>query len=305
MILDRQLKRLTYLIFAVATLTLYNASGAQAQKTFETGRADKAEGLYETAREVTTQILYRRPGQQDIAVGSGVWISRKDGYAATCLHVIKAIPDGSEIVVGIGLGYLYWPSLSITGGRGGIPAKLVAKDDGTDVAILQTEPNAFSVPISGLAPANVNVDVSVKISPADEADDVPKIGDALTISGYPLDGESFILQNGNFAGFREMTFASPDTPGLKRAHFLVSMVANPGNSGGPVLNSQGKLVGLAEGNLLALITDQSGKAIMVNRLKYDATGHVIKDGTGQPVHDEPVSGELLQGPISPLIALLK
>ena len=98
--------------------------------------------------------------------------------------------------------------------------------------------------------------------------------------GHP----SLITQTGNFAGTTALLdLPSPQsTPPSKKIRLLLSLVSNPGNSGGPILNDKGKLIGLLEGNLNAPMRDTSGAQIMYTRPKVGAP----PDATGQPQFEE-------------------
>lgn len=68
---------------------------------------------------------------------------------------------------------------------------------------------------------------------------------------------------------------------LKGLRILVSVVSNPGNSGGPVLNDRGELIGLLEGNLLSPAKDpQTQGPVLYFRPKMNADGTPLKDANG-------------------------
>jgi hypothetical protein len=105
------------------------------------------------------------------------------------------------------------------------------------------------------------------------------------LAGYPLDQTTLILQTGISTGegyFPERT-GDPEIPSHGR-RLMLSLVSNPGNSGGPVFNRDGKIVGLLKGNLLSPMRDKDDKQQLVClRVKLDSLGNPVKDISGQPV----------------------
>jgi S1-C subfamily serine protease len=59
------------------------------------------------------------------------------------------------------------------------------------------------------------------------------------------------------------------------------LVSNPGNSGGPVLDTDGRVIGLLEGNLPSPIRDEQSHQVYSPRVRLDASGQPIRDATGQ------------------------
>jgi S1-C subfamily serine protease len=105
------------------------------------------------------------------------------------------------------------------------------------------------------------------------------------LSGYPLAGFDLVSQTGNVAGtgvvltnFLTGGVGSP----TKSIRILVSVVSNAGNSGGPVLDDNGELIGILEGNWMAPMRDEAGRQVIYFRPTRDAAGNVIKDANGNP-----------------------
>lgn len=246
------------------------------QKTFGSGEAEKATGVDEIAREATVHVLSRMSGGP-LSLGSGVWVGRQ-GYVATCLHLLQNVPPDS-ILIGVGNAQFYTPSITVSSAQYLYPAKILATDPGADVAILQTtQVNPLEHQPAPMVYVEGKGGEPTRLSVVEEADDIPKVGDQMTLTGYPLQGDYLILQFGNFAGVGRPVNA----PGIKGARFLLSLTSNPGNSGGPVLNAQGKLVGLLEGNLTSPVKDEAQRPVRYVRPKRDSAGNLVLDQNGQP-----------------------
>lgn len=101
-----------------------------------------------------------------------------------------------------------------------MPISIIAKSDVIDIAMIESE--GFETG-EGL--------------PAGTSDGL-KIGDRVLLAGFPnyRRGDSGIVVPGSVTGFRTVS-------GIQR--ILVSMSIVAGNSGGPVLNSQGEVIGVA------------------------------------------------------------
>jgi S1-C subfamily serine protease len=164
--------------------------------------------------------------------GSG-FLVRDNTTIATNHHVIESVVknvSGEEacktVTVGISDG---------TGLRVGdfTPARVIASDARADVAILEIDPVS-------------DWDVQpLKIEGSD-----PKLGDAIRILGYPgVGGISLTVTTGSLGGLDE----SESRPLYK----TTAQIAR-GNSGGPVVNEKGNVVGLAT---FAVIDSEEVEAI--------------------------------------------
>jgi S1-C subfamily serine protease len=150
----------------------------------------------------------RRPARGDeppelLSSGSGVFVNDK-GQLLTNAHVI----DGCTIVGNESLG----------------PGKLIALDEGSDLALLQfkDKPRGF-----------------VSFGPS-----ALKLGDGVIAAGFPL---SDVLNNG-------LNITSGNISALSGIHgdrrfVQITTPIQPGNSGGPLLDSSGRLVGIVSRGL--------------------------------------------------------
>jgi S1-C subfamily serine protease len=177
-----------------------------------------------------------------MALASGFWINDA-GYIATCWHVVRDAPNATFLVRtpidsrfdSGGMSHANWVVFN---------AIVVAKNEETDVAILKvvapSSPPVFSArgsqvqTVFGAAHARVAI----------LRDKLPEIGSSAAVVGFPLGEPYQVVQPGSIASIAfNLTHWGPTVK------VLVSTVANPGNSGGAVLDDQGNVVGLLEGAL--------------------------------------------------------
>ena len=133
-----------------------------------------------------------------------------EGYIVTTAHVV----DGPD-------------SLKVTSSDGTTrSAELVGKDDATDVAVIKVDPDGLT-----LHPLELG---------SSEALDV---GDAVAVIGSPL-GCAESLSTGIVSGL-DRTIEAPN--GFTVSHAIqIDAAVNPGNSGGPVLDANGEVIGIAD-----------------------------------------------------------
>jgi putative serine protease PepD len=146
---------------------------------------------------------------ESTATGTGFVIDG-DGHVLTAAHVV----DGASSI-----------TLTFQDGTKRT-AKLLGKDDATDVAVLEVDPSGLD-----LQPLQLGSSSSLAVG-----DQVAAIGDPF---GYERS-----LSTGIVSGL-DRTIEAPN--GFTVAHAIQTDAAlNPGNSGGPVLDADGKVVGIAD-----------------------------------------------------------
>ncbi len=143
------------------------------------------------------------------ATGTG-FVTGKEGYIITAAHVV----DGGT-------------SISVTFQDGTKrAAKLAGKDDATDVALLKVDPAGLT-----LHPLTLGSSASLRTG-----DEVAAIGDPF---GYERS-----ISTGIVSGL-DRTIQAPN--GFTVAHAIqIDAALNPGNSGGPILNAAGQVIGIAD-----------------------------------------------------------
>ena len=177
------------------------------------------------------------PGVVDIAVngGSGTgFVVDKDGHIVTAAHVVNG---ATSITVKFQDGTTR-------------KATVLGKDDATDVAVIKVDPSGLT-----LHPLTLGSSSSLGVG-----DEVAAIGDPF---GYARS-----ISTGIVSGV-DRTIKAPN--GFTVAHAIQTDAAmNPGNSGGPVLNADGQVVGIADQIATDGSADQSsgvGFAVPIDLVK--------------------------------------
>jgi S1-C subfamily serine protease len=211
------------------------------------GRSAFAQGLPNAARDngaAVVQIIVSGKddkGQQSTSIGSGFWVA-SDGMVATCDHVvnmkevdsvrIQSVVDGLVDPVRKNFFSANW---QIFNGR------IIAEDAKDDVALIRVDgPSPFiNKPIVVIHTPNRDYGPHYKV--AEITSDIPPVGETVTLAGFPLALPYLIFQQ---ASFSTMAVRDGDV-----ALMLISGLANHGNSGGPVFDSKGRVIGLLEGEV--------------------------------------------------------
>jgi hypothetical protein len=145
--------------------------------------------------------------------GSG-FVIQQNGYILTNYHVIK---NATRITVTVP-------------GREAVSARVLASDQEKDLAILQ-------VSLRNLTPLPIASSGGVQIL------------DSVTVLGYPLPGElgtALSASDGKVNAVREGRNSGTHL-------FQIDANVNPGNSGGPLLNNHGEVVGIVVAKINSLL----------------------------------------------------
>jgi putative serine protease PepD len=232
----------------VATAAVVPASTSGTSGTSSTDANAKA--IYASASAGVVEITatgtstsqaapFGQGSSQSTATGTGFVVDSK-GQIVTAAHVI----DGAT-------------SIKVTFSDGVTrTATLAGRDDATDVAVLKVNP-------SGLALHPLTLGNSAALG----------VGDALVAIGSPFGYEESV-STGIVSGL-DRTIQAPN--GYTVAHAIQTDAAlNPGNSGGPILDSSGRVVGIAD------------------QIATGGSGADQSSGVGFAVPIDLVSGELAQ-----------
>ncbi|HEX4364196.1 MAG TPA: trypsin-like peptidase domain-containing protein [Solirubrobacteraceae bacterium] len=177
--------------------------------------AKTASGVVDITAKGTSQSQsispFGDPGQQEenTATGTGFLVG-SDGYILTAAHVVD---EASSITVAFADGSKH-------------TAQLTSKDDATDVAVLKIDPSGLT-----LHPLTLGSSAALHV------------GDGLAAIGDPF-GYQRSISTGVVSGL-DRTISAPN--GFTVAHAIQTDASlNPGNSGGPILNGAGQVIGIAD-----------------------------------------------------------
>jgi len=275
------------LLLVLLSAALFGVQKQSAKPTPE-GPAKSTLNLpFEDARRMTVKLSVRGEFQSR---GSAVWIG-KTGYLATCYHVVEGVMS-RRLIVGAPHDAMDFTSGSLNVGIRGtmtvIDVTIAASDKGTNVAILHSD----HPPGQPEAPPIIDnkgrtADKVVTSMGATLEVNFPKPGQTMLLAGYPLSEQTLILQTGiatDMNLYRQSI--AVDVPLGNALRIILSLVSNPGNSGGPVLDAAGKVVGLLEGNIPSPIRDENGNQVYAPREKLDSSGNPILDALRKPTYED-------------------
>jgi S1-C subfamily serine protease len=230
-------------------------------------------------RKVNASVVVIQTRQKDVSplvqnelvdvggLGSGVLIS-KDGKVLTAAHVVQV---AEEIAVQFAGGDV-------------VKARVVGSRPSMDIALLQLE----------------DVPPGAEVASLGDSDTV-QVGDRVFVVGAPF-GISHTLTVGYISARRE---PGEDESGIWGAEFFQTDAAvNPGNSGGPMFNLAGEVVGIVShiisptGGFTGLgfaVTSNTARQMLLNRRPFwsGVEGYFVAEDTAA-VLNLPTAGVLVQ-----------
>jgi serine protease Do len=235
------------------------ASAADTTAGFEaslttTGQVMSAEDIYTMA---TTQVVginseaktnvWGQTTSSPVS-GSGFIISA-DGYIVTNYHVIQyAVEQGSPLTV-------------IAYDEQSYPAKVIGYEQDNDLAVIKVDTTNLNAATFG-------------------TNKTMKVGDQVYAVGNPLGELTYTMTSGIVSAL-DRTIAEEDGSSINM--FQIDAAVNPGNSGGPVYNDKGEVIGIVSAKYSSTGIEGLGFAIPIDDANSILTqlitsGHV----TGKP-----------------------
>lgn len=190
---------------------------------------------YLTSEEMADSPLkkLKKPEEQWLGNGTGFFISSK-GYIATNYHVVKG---AKEIQV----------EFIQKGNKSSYQAKVVSTDMENDVAIIKIDDPSFTK-LSNIPFSIANVE--------------KEVGSEVFTLGYPM-----IQSMGNEIKFTDGKISSKTGFKGDEKMYQISVPIHFGNSGGPLFDTKGNLVGITSSGLNKGTTENVNYAIKIQYLK--------------------------------------
>jgi putative serine protease PepD len=226
----------------------------------ETGSVALAEGcqsaadIYESVRPAVVQITAVSGGNTPFggggaSTGTGIIID-EDGHILTNNHVINGA-DTIEVRLD---------------DRSTAPAEVIGADPANDLAIIQMDTTGVDITVAELG----------------DSDEL-RIGDPVLALGNPFNLEGSLTQ-GIVSG-KARTSSSGASARPIRGMIQTDAAVNPGNSGGPLLNCQGEVVGVN-----TLLENPTGENVNVG------VAFAVSVNTAKQSIDDMMAGETVEHP---------
>lgn len=199
---------------------------------------------------ISTDITYTNylGMQSNSAVSGSGFIVTSDGYIVTNYHVIAdAYTDNYKVSVILYNGDKY-------------DAKIVGVEESSDIAVLKID-------ASGLSAATLG-----------DSDDI-QVGDTVFAIGNPLGELSFSMTSGMVSALDRDITTQDQTTGQTTTNnmFQIDAAVNEGNSGGPVYNNKGEVIGIVTAKYSDTGVEGLGFAIPINDVS-DIVNQLITQG---------------------------
>ncbi len=169
---------------------------------------DSIAGIVSSVLPSVVSIIAK--GKTDAGSGSG-FVLRSDGYILTNNHVVSLVKDGGDLTV-------------VFSDGDEVPGKVVGTNVSYDLAVIKVDRSGLPAFALGNSKA-------------------VKVGDAVIAIGAPLGLEGTVTSGIVSAVDRVVTAGGTDDLSYINA-IQTDAAINPGNSGGPLLDAQGRVIGI-------------------------------------------------------------
>jgi len=207
---------LDYLHGGGATTAASSPSGRTTSTVVKTPTQPASGSVEQVANRVLPSVVQINvQGQQGGGSGSGIIIS-SDGEILTNNHVVSLAAGGGSITVNFNDG-------------SAARAQVIGTDPATDVAVIKAQG------VSGLQPATLGSSTNLQV------------GQEVVAIGSPFGLESTVTSGIVSALNRPVSVgqvAGPSSPNTTYPAIQTDAALNPGNSGGPLVNMDGQVVGI-------------------------------------------------------------
>ena len=223
----------------------------------ERGEALTAQEVYEAVNPSVVSVVTYLDGS--VSVGTGVILS-EDGYIVTNNHVIEG---GRQCEIYLSTGFR-------------MDAKLVGRDEETDLAVLKVE--GEKLPAAAIGSSDLMV-----------------VGDQVYAIGNPLGLE---LRGTLTDGLVSAINRDVNVDGTTMTLIQTNAALNSGNSGGPLINAWGQVIGINTIKMVSEYEDDTGEGLGF-AVPSSTVAHVVNSiiATGQ-VQPEPVLGITVIGKVT-------
>ena len=211
------------------------------------------------------------PGAPPASASPGTF---RDAYSEVASGVVRIGMTGCA-GGGMGSGALLEPDLVATSAHvvhDYATLQLILGDQVTSGEVVAYVPEADVALVRAARPLTGHVFTVV--------DELPGVGSEVAAVGYPLDGPLSMAGPGIVGAYGEHArYQLEDGDVIDASELMrISVLTNPGNSGGPVIDRDGSLVGLVSGQKNAELDDQGNVIVEdVDGIRYATTATQVRD----------------------------
>jgi len=153
-------------------------------------------------------------------------------------------------------------------------SSILASDPALDIVLLQVDPTE----LKALRDQKTGQHIAV----AELEKSLPEAGSNALLAGYPLGGPMLLARRTGIAGAGGFPDSSPGASTLNQVRIFIGISSTLGDSGGPVLNQFGKVIGIVQRNLPGPFLDEDERPVIYVRPVRDSAGNFAQEPDGKP-----------------------